>query len=119
MTTPSSELSSRRLDLAGTRDFAVAGAGPARRAALGAFNRRWLAGIWASATGWGRIGGIALALKATLGWRVPEDVEIAGIDGSEHAESAYDINSRGGRMSGGPSAAPTGAPAKNLEGAQA
>ena len=62
---------------------------------------------------------IALALKATLGWRVPEDVEIAGIDGSEHAESAYDINSRGGRMSGGPSAAPTGAPAKNLEGAQA
>ena len=62
---------------------------------------------------------IALALKATMGWRVPEDVEIAGIDGSEHAESAYDINSRGGRMSGGPSAAPTGAPAKNLEGAQA
>ena len=62
---------------------------------------------------------IAVALKATLGWRVLEDVEIAGIDGSEHAESAYDINSRGGRMSGGPSAAPTGAPAKNLEGAQA
>ena len=34
MSTPSSEIGSRRLDLAGTRDFAVAGAGPARRAAL-------------------------------------------------------------------------------------
>ena len=41
---------------------------------------------------------IALALKATIGWRVTEDVEVAGIDQTEHAESAYDVNSRGGRM---------------------
>ena len=41
---------------------------------------------------------IALALKATIGWRVVEDVEVAGIDQTEHAESAYDMNSRGGRM---------------------
>ena len=41
---------------------------------------------------------IALALKATMGWRVPEDVEVAGIDQTEHAESAYDMNAVGGRM---------------------
>ena len=41
---------------------------------------------------------IALALKATIGWRVADDVEVAGIDQTEHAESAYDMNSRGGRM---------------------
>ena len=34
---------------------------------------------------------IALALKATMGWRIPEDVEVAGIDQAEHAESAYDL----------------------------
>ena len=51
MSTPSSEIGSRRLDLAGTRDFAVAGAGPARRAALSAFNREWLAEVWRAATG--------------------------------------------------------------------
>jgi ammonium transporter, Amt family len=63
---------------------------------------------------------IALALKATIGWRVPEDVEIAGIDGSEHAESAYDMNTRGGRMgvSGFGSGDSEAAPAKNLEGAK-
>ncbi|MGL4745482.1 MAG: ammonium transporter [Dermatophilaceae bacterium] len=41
---------------------------------------------------------IALALRATIGWRVPEDVEAAGIDQSEHAESGYDFGSRAGRM---------------------
>ncbi|WP_454085024.1 ammonium transporter [Georgenia sp. Marseille-Q6866] len=33
---------------------------------------------------------IALALKATLGWRVPEDVETIGIDSAVHGESAYE-----------------------------
>ncbi|WP_413450657.1 ammonium transporter [Georgenia phoenicis] len=33
---------------------------------------------------------IGLALKATLGWRVPEDVETTGIDSSVHGESAYE-----------------------------
>ncbi len=47
----SSGLGSRRLDLAGTRDFHVAGAGRSRRAALSAFNREWLAEVWRSATG--------------------------------------------------------------------
>ncbi|MFP5345656.1 MAG: ammonium transporter [Actinomycetes bacterium] len=34
---------------------------------------------------------VALAIRATLGWRVPEDVEVTGIDQAEHAESAYDL----------------------------
>ncbi|QEH93621.1 ammonium transporter [Dermacoccus abyssi] len=40
---------------------------------------------------------IALALKATMGWRIDEDDEVAGIDQAEHAESAYDF---GGYASG-------------------
>ncbi|MBT9254346.1 ammonium transporter [Phycicoccus sp. MAQZ13P-2] len=43
---------------------------------------------------------IALALKATMGWRIPEDVEVAGIDQAEHAESAYELATRGGRLGG-------------------
>ena len=63
---------------------------------------------------------IALALKATIGWRIPEDVEVAGIDAAEHAESAYDLLSRGGRMGvSGFGGHDTEAPvaSKNLEGA--
>ena len=41
---------------------------------------------------------IALALKATMGWRIPADAETAGIDTAEHAETAYDLVSRGGRV---------------------
>ena len=67
MSTPSSEIGSRRLDLAGTRDFAVAGAGPARRAALSAFNREWLAEVWQAATGGAQIEGIALAAVGSIG----------------------------------------------------
>ena len=57
-----------------------------------------------------------------MGWRVPEDVEVAGIDQTEHAESAYDMNAVGGRMgvSGFGStttAVPSPRPSKNLEGA--
>jgi Amt family ammonium transporter len=33
---------------------------------------------------------IAVALKATMGWRVAEDVEVGGIDQAEHGESAYE-----------------------------
>ena len=33
---------------------------------------------------------IGLALKATLGWQVPEEGELSGIDLLEHAESAYE-----------------------------
>jgi ammonium transporter, Amt family len=44
---------------------------------------------------------IALALKATMGWRITEDAEVSGIDQREHAESAYDLNDRGGRIGSG------------------
>ncbi|WP_370894914.1 ammonium transporter [Janibacter sp. GXQ6167] len=41
---------------------------------------------------------IGFALKYTLGWRITDDEETVGIDSAEHAESAYDLVSRGGRM---------------------
>ncbi|QKE84245.1 [protein-PII] uridylyltransferase [Arthrobacter sp. NEB 688] len=67
MATPSSDIGSRRLDLAGTRDFHVAGAGRARREALSTFNRAWLAEVWRSATGGVRLEGVALAAVGSLG----------------------------------------------------
>ncbi len=67
MATSSSDIGSRRLDLAGTRDFAVAGAGRSRRAALSTFNREWLADVWRSATGGVRLEGVALAAVGSLG----------------------------------------------------
>jgi ammonium transporter, Amt family len=33
---------------------------------------------------------IGLVLKAVMGWRVSEDVEVSGIDQAEHGESAYE-----------------------------
>ncbi|UNX55886.1 ammonium transporter [Georgenia sp. TF02-10] len=47
---------------------------------------------------------IALALRATMGWRVPEPVEVDGIDLAEHGESAYE--SLAGRMIEATPAAP-------------
>ncbi len=47
---------------------------------------------------------VALALKAVMGWRIPEDIEVSGIDQDEHAESAYELATRGGRV-GGPAPA--------------
>lgn len=35
--------------------------------------------------------GIALALRATLGWRIPRADELAGIDITHHAETGYDL----------------------------
>ncbi|MCA0178066.1 MAG: ammonium transporter [Actinobacteria bacterium] len=43
---------------------------------------------------------LGYALKATMGWRITEDAESAGIDQSEHAETAYDLTPRGGRLAG-------------------
>lgn len=41
---------------------------------------------------------IALALKATLGWRVSDEVEVGGIDAAVHGETAYDgLTSLGSR----------------------
>ncbi len=53
---------------------------------------------------------LALALRATLGWRIGGEVEISGIDGAEHAESAYDLGSRGGRLGQGGSILGTAPP---------
>ncbi len=66
MPTPSSEIGSRRLDLAGTRDFHVPGAGQGRRASLSAFNRDWLGQVWREATGGARLEGVALAAVGSV-----------------------------------------------------
>ncbi|MGL4174509.1 MAG: [protein-PII] uridylyltransferase [Dermatophilaceae bacterium] len=63
----SSGIGSRRLDLAGTRDFAVAGAGRSRREAISAFNRSWLGEVWRDATGGASPEGVALAAVGSLG----------------------------------------------------
>ncbi|MFJ8086075.1 ammonium transporter [Streptomyces sp. NPDC096205] len=39
---------------------------------------------------------LAFVLDKTIGMRVPEDDEIAGIDQAEHAETAYDFSGAGG-----------------------
>ncbi|MDO5501699.1 MAG: ammonium transporter, partial [Actinomycetia bacterium] len=41
---------------------------------------------------------IAVPLKMTMGWRIDDEAEVAGIDQSEHAESAYDFTGGGGRL---------------------
>ena len=64
--------------------------------------------------------GIALALKATLGWRVDEDVEADGIDQAVHGESGYDLGGVSGGRFGSGSAVTTTAPrARTPEGASA
>ncbi|PYC79139.1 ammonia channel protein [Streptomyces tateyamensis] len=67
--------------------------------------------------GWGQLGkqamGVAVvavysfviswllgqAIQKTIGFRVTEDVEVAGIDQAEHAESAYDFSAVGASLS--------------------
>ncbi|WP_461024636.1 ammonium transporter [Thalassiella azotivora] len=39
---------------------------------------------------------IAFAVKATIGWRISEEDEVAGIDQVEHAEAGYDLGPIGG-----------------------
>ncbi|MDH6144692.1 MULTISPECIES: ammonium transporter [Kitasatospora] len=41
---------------------------------------------------------IGQAIQKTIGFRVSEDVEVAGIDQAEHAESAYDFSSVGAAL---------------------
>lgn len=60
------DLAARRLDLAGTRGFAVPGAGPQRRQALARFGRDWLHGQWDTATGGREPAGVALAAVGSL-----------------------------------------------------
>ncbi|NJP46693.1 ammonium transporter [Actinacidiphila epipremni] len=51
---------------------------------------------------------LAKAIDLVMGFRVPEEIEISGIDQAEHAETAYDFTGIG---STGHAAAPLGAPA--------
>ncbi len=51
---------------------------------------------------------LAKAIDATIGFRVAEEVEVAGIDQAEHAESAYDFSALGAGL--GRSSAPVAAP---------
>jgi Amt family ammonium transporter len=48
---------------------------------------------------------IGLLLQKTIGFRVNDEDELAGVDGSEHAESAYDLGTLGSRLGGGASTA--------------
>jgi Amt family ammonium transporter len=46
---------------------------------------------------------IGFAIQKTWGFRLSEEDEITGIDGVEHAESAYDLTTLGGGGGHGPS----------------
>jgi len=63
------DVTARRLDLAGTRGFAAPGAGPARRAALAQFSTQWLTELWQEATAGRRLPGVALAAVGSLARR--------------------------------------------------
>ncbi|WP_353509747.1 ammonium transporter [Intrasporangium sp.] len=55
---------------------------------------------------------VAIGLKATMGWRVSEDDETAGIDQNVHAETGYDWGSLGAAIGRGAGpAAPAATPA--------
>jgi len=61
---------------------------------------------------------IGFAIKATMGWRIPDEDEVSGIDQHQHAEAGYDlVGSFGGH---GPSAGPVAkTTTRTSEGAQA
>ncbi len=61
-----SDVTQRRLDLAGTRSFAAVGAGQARRAALADFARTWLAERWDEAAHGMPAAGLALAAVGSV-----------------------------------------------------
>ncbi len=63
---------------------------------------------------------IGLALAKTMGWRVSDDDETVGIDQTEHAETAYELAARGGRLGSGTMAhdAPAADEALTYEGAK-
>ena len=63
------DVTTRRLDLAGTRGFAAPGAGPARRAALADFGFHWLGELWGAASEGRRMPGVALAAVGSLARR--------------------------------------------------
>lgn len=60
------DVTTRRLDLAGTRTFATPGAGPTRRRALAEFGFGWLQELWREACAGRRHAGVALAAVGSL-----------------------------------------------------
>ncbi|WP_329053655.1 ammonium transporter [Streptomyces violaceus] len=54
---------------------------------------------------------LAFVLHKTIGMRVPEDEEVAGIDQAEHAETAYDFSGAGGGAAKTAATAPVAAAA--------
>ncbi|EWT01525.1 protein-PII uridylyltransferase [Intrasporangium oryzae NRRL B-24470] len=60
------DVTTRRLDLAGTRTFATPGAGPTRRRALAEFGFGWLQELWREACAGRRHEGVALAAVGSL-----------------------------------------------------
>ncbi|MEW1954160.1 [protein-PII] uridylyltransferase [Terrabacter sp. NPDC080008] len=60
------DVTTRRLDLAGTRTFATPGAGPTRRRALAEFGFGWLQQLWREACAGRRHEGVALAAVGSL-----------------------------------------------------
>lgn len=63
------DIAARRLDLAGTRSFAAAGAGEARRAHLADFLQDWVGQIWLDAVGDRPVQGLALVAVGSLARR--------------------------------------------------
>jgi Amt family ammonium transporter len=63
---------------------------------------------------------IGFAIQKTMGFRITEEDEVAGIDSIEHAETAYDFASLGGSSGGGTSVVGQAhAEARNTEGVRA
>ncbi|MFI6403504.1 ammonium transporter [Streptomyces sp. NPDC050548] len=90
--------------------FATGGVG---QTAKGLFYGGGLAQLGKQFVGVGSVLGYSLVVSAilaflidkTIGFTVDEDVEVAGIDQAEHAETAYDFAGAGGGVSGGTLAA--------------
>ena len=86
--------------------FATGGVG---QTAKGLFYGGGLAQLGKQFVGVGAVLGYSLVVSAilaflidkTIGFTVDEDVEVAGIDQAEHAETAYDYTGAGGGLSGG------------------
>lgn len=60
------DVTTRRLDLAGTRSFATPGAGATRRRSLAEFGATWLQQVWREACDGRRFDGVALAAVGSL-----------------------------------------------------
>jgi Amt family ammonium transporter len=58
---------------------------------------------------------IGLALKYTLGWRITDESETAGIDQAEHAESGYDLGGFGAGAARGVAVPRSSVPSEQLD----